>query len=143
MVKYIRASLPALLTDQALTFFRILKTYLVVDVRDHDWIGGNIKRSYHVPSKSFLNGVDKLVKDTKDIPMVVFHCRYSQERGPKAARIYEETRNILHKPSSGQYFEARILRGGFNHFGKKYKVKEGLSQHESTELKKHRMTQGS
>ncbi|KIK26762.1 hypothetical protein PISMIDRAFT_67788, partial [Pisolithus microcarpus 441] len=63
------------------------------------------------PSESFLNGVDQLVKDTKDIPMVIFHCC-----GPKAARIYEETRNIFHEPS-----EAHVLRGGFRHFGEKYK----------------------
>lgn len=113
MVKYISASE---LANVILSDKKPWKDYLVVDVRDEDWIGGNIKGSYHAPSKNFLNEVDKLVKDTKDIPMVVFHCRYSQERGPKAARIYEETRNILHEPS-----EAHVLRGGFHHFGEKYK----------------------
>ncbi|KAI6039340.1 Rhodanese-like domain-containing protein [Pisolithus marmoratus] len=118
MVKYIGASELAniILSDK-----EPWKDYLIVDVRDADWVGGNIKGSYHFPSEGFLNGVDKLMKDTKDIPMVIFHCRFSQERGPKAARIYEETRNILHKPTDGQDFEAHVLRGGFLHFGEKYK----------------------
>ncbi|KAI6030913.1 hypothetical protein F5J12DRAFT_736499, partial [Pisolithus orientalis] len=95
--------------------------YLIVDVRDQDWAGGNIKGSYHVPSESFLNGVDKLIKDTKDIPTDGLPLSAEPAAGPKAARIYEETRNIIHKPSDGQYFEALVLRGGFLHFGEKYK----------------------
>ncbi|KAI6129797.1 Rhodanese-like domain-containing protein [Pisolithus croceorrhizus] len=118
MVKYISASE---LANVIQSDKKPWKDYLVVDVRDEDWIGGNITGSHNAPSQSFLTEVDKLMKDTKDIPMVVFHCRYSQERGPKAARVYEETRNILHKPSDGQYFEAHVLRGGFHHFGEKYK----------------------
>lgn len=118
MVKYIG---PSELANVILGDKKPWKDYLIVDVRDQDWVGGNIKGSYHVPSESFLNGVDKLIKDTKDIPTVVFHCQLSQQRGPKAARIYEETRNIIHKPSDGQYFEALVLRGGFLHFGEKYK----------------------
>ncbi|KAI6137863.1 hypothetical protein EDD17DRAFT_1675642 [Pisolithus thermaeus] len=77
MVKYISASE---LANVIQSDKKPWKDYLVVDVRDEDWIGGNITGSHNAPSQSFLNEVDKLMKDTKDIPMLVFHCRYSQER---------------------------------------------------------------
>lgn len=56
------------------------KDYLVVDVRDDDWAGGNIKNSYNSPSNKFLVDVDNLVADSQDIPTMVFHCAYSQTR---------------------------------------------------------------
>lgn len=40
-----------------------------------------------MPSNEFLNNVDKLVKETKNVPLVIFHCALSQVRGPKAARV--------------------------------------------------------
>lgn len=93
------------------------KDYLIVDVRDEDWEGGNIKGSRNCPSQRFLSEVDDLVKDTKDIPIMIFHCRLSQERGPKAARIYEGSCNALH----GMDRTVRVLQGGFLQFGEMYK----------------------
>ena len=54
--------------------------YIVVDVRDDDYEGGNIKGALNRPSGEFLASVDSLVKETKDIPLVVFHCMLSQVR---------------------------------------------------------------
>jgi rhodanese-related sulfurtransferase len=51
-----------------------------VDVRDDDWVGGNIKNSHNSPSNQFSANVDRLVHDTKHIPTVVFHCALSQVR---------------------------------------------------------------
>ena len=56
------------------------KDYLVVDVRDDDWQGGNIKDALNSPSYGFLIKVDELVRETKHIPLVVFHCELSQVR---------------------------------------------------------------
>ncbi|OJA17184.1 hypothetical protein AZE42_00210 [Rhizopogon vesiculosus] len=93
------------------------KDYLIVDVRDEDWTGGNIKGSRNYPSQRFLTEVDDLVKDTKDVSIMIFHCQLSQERGPKAARIYEETCNALHDTNR----DVRVLQGGFIQFGESYK----------------------
>lgn len=57
-----------------------MKDYLVVDVRDDDWEGGNIKGAQNHPSYGFLVKVDELVQETKHIPLVVFHCALSQVR---------------------------------------------------------------
>ncbi|KAG1774900.1 Rhodanese-like domain-containing protein [Suillus placidus] len=92
------------------------KDYLIVDVRDEDWKGGNIKGSRNYPSQRFLLEVDDLVERTKDVPIMIFHCALSQERGPKAARIYEETCNALHDADHTVY----VLQGGFVQFGPSY-----------------------
>jgi len=96
------------------------KDFLVVDVRDDDYAGGNIKGSLNQPSSQFLMNVDGLVKQTKEVPVVIFHCALSQARGPKAARIYAETRhNILQGKDIDH--EVIVLQGGFSQFQAKYK----------------------
>ena len=56
------------------------KDFLVVDVRDDDYDGGNIKGCLNCPSRQFLLEVDGLVRDTKDVPLIIFHCALSQVR---------------------------------------------------------------
>ncbi|KAF5315085.1 hypothetical protein D9619_007352 [Psilocybe cf. subviscida] len=96
------------------------RDFVVIDVRDDDYAGGNIKASINYPSQEFLMNVDSLVKQTKEVPLVIFHCSLSQVRGPKAARIYSETRkNVLDGTAGPQ--EVVILRDGFSQFQVKYK----------------------
>lgn len=115
------------------------KDYIIVDVRDDDFRGGNIRGAHNSPSNSFDSKVDELVKDTKDTPIVVFHCMLSQQRGPKAARvridrspiiniqvvtcaqIYAETRDALQTQGKDQGHEVYVLRGGFGEFQAKFK----------------------
>ncbi|KAH6912607.1 Rhodanese-like domain-containing protein [Coprinopsis sp. MPI-PUGE-AT-0042] len=97
------------------------KQLLVVDVRDDDFKGGNIVGAVNKPSGEFLNSVDSLVKDTKDVPLVIFHCALSQVRGPKAARIYEETRKNLFPEAGDKPQEVAVLVDGFTQFQVKYK----------------------
>jgi rhodanese-related sulfurtransferase len=118
------------------------KDYLIVDVRDDDFRGGNIRGALNSPSTQFLANVDKLVQDTKDTPIVVFHCMLSQQRGPKAARvrriallrcnlnalvmrlqIYAETRDALQAEGKDKDHEVYVLRGGFGEFQAKFKVR--------------------
>jgi len=96
-----------------------LKDYLVVDVRDDDYAGGNILMGQHWPSHNFSWKVNELVENTKSVKTIVFHCALSQIRGPKAARIYEETCSL--RPDSDGKPEVFVLRGGFRQFQAKYK----------------------
>ncbi|KAF9525521.1 Rhodanese-like domain-containing protein [Crepidotus variabilis] len=96
------------------------KDYVVVDVRDEDFVGGNIKGAINEPSQVFLHNVDGLVKQTREVPLVIFHCALSQVRGPKAARIYAETRENVLKGNDISH-EVAILRDGFTEFQVKYK----------------------
>lgn len=113
-VKYISADeLSAIIKSNKLP----RKDYLVVDVRDGDFIGGHITNCHNSPSATFSDKLDDLVKDTKDVPQVIFHCALSQLRGPKAARQYNDRRNQLQDTPH----EVLILRGGFTEFQEKFK----------------------
>jgi Cdc25 family phosphatase len=147
------------------------KNVAIVDVRDDDFEGGNIVGCINVPSTQLSEQrVQELVKELKDgecdtgsclclihshpssshatlplVPTVVFHCSLSQQRGPKAARIYSEARQAALASSpvpalvgktdtsgdeqqdtgaggvqGGQ--EIYVLRDGFANFGQVYKV---------------------
>ncbi|KAH8833922.1 Rhodanese-like protein [Flagelloscypha sp. PMI_526] len=94
------------------------KNIAVVDVRDDDYPGGNIVDVIHSPSATFNLEVNQLIDDLKDVKKVIFHCAFSQQRGPKAARIYEETRENLSSAGSAEFpaQEVLILRDGFHGF---------------------------
>ena len=62
----------------------------VVDVRGEDHVGGHIKDSHHVPSTDLDYRIPEIIRTLADKEIVVFHCALSQERGPRAARWYQE-----------------------------------------------------
>jgi Cdc25 family phosphatase len=121
---------------------------VVVDVRDDDHIGGHIRGSLHVPSSSLQSGgytghansvrtyapkvkkedegraMARLVHDLADAPMVVFHCMYSQQRGPRSALQYVREKERLEKQQKGkktkrQRQKVYVLKGGFMLWQKK------------------------
>ena len=71
--------------------------FVVVDVRDDDFIGGNIKGAVNIPSKDFLMDVDALVRQTKEVPLVIFHCALSQVRWVFQAIILKPKTNDIHQ----------------------------------------------
>ena len=95
---------------------------MVVDVRDDDFAGGNIKGAVNVPSHTFYDAVDNLVRETKDVKTLVFHCALSQVRGPKAARVYAESRQNMLQEEEPDRPDVFILKDGFTQFQVKYKV---------------------
>jgi Cdc25 family phosphatase len=98
------------------------KDYIVVDVRDDDWVGGNIKNSHNLPSYEFMRSVDGFVKKTQTVPTVIFHCALSQVRGPRAARIYQAARNRCQREGTDNHpHEVLVLQGGFSQFQTKFK----------------------
>ena len=82
---------------------------MVVDVRDDDYIGGNIANSVNHPSYTFEDNVHKLVEKTKNVPMVIFHCALSQQRyatclqgyDARAPNDYSEGQKLLECVPSG------------------------------------------
>ncbi|KAH7914307.1 Rhodanese-like domain-containing protein [Hygrophoropsis aurantiaca] len=97
------------------------KDYLIVDVRDQDYVGGNIKGSRNIPSLQFPDDVDELVNETKEIPTVIFHCSLSQSRGPTAAALYKKRREVLQEGTEAKPYSVQILRDGFKEFQSHYK----------------------
>ncbi|KAL2020446.1 hypothetical protein VTK56DRAFT_8412 [Thermocarpiscus australiensis] len=71
-------------------------TIAIIDVRDDDYIGGHIKGSQNVPSRTLDAMLPTLVRQLQNKETVVFHCALSQQRGPGAAlRYIRERERIL------------------------------------------------
>ncbi|KAM0790526.1 hypothetical protein ACM66B_003396 [Microbotryomycetes sp. NB124-2] len=67
------------------------RKYAIIDVRDEDFAGGNIKGATNEPSEQWTEqSADELVKKLEGVENVIFHCALSQVRGPKAARKYAQ-----------------------------------------------------
>ncbi|KAF9567454.1 hypothetical protein EC968_003255 [Mortierella alpina] len=114
------------------------KDYLIVDVRDDDYVGGHIPGSLNVPSKKLPEELPVLIEEYKAVPQLFFHCALSQVRGPKAARRWSEA--LAQRDTQLEEAEAKteaaaveaankgplsqkvsILRGGFGDWQAKYK----------------------
>ncbi|KAF8501031.1 Rhodanese-like protein [Russula emetica] len=107
--------------------------YLVVDVRDDDFIGGHIPNCRNEPSTTFSEKLDDLVRDAKDVPQVIFHGALSQSRGPTAARQYKKRRNQLREDDDTPQ-DVLILRGGFTDFQAKFKDDPELVENWSKDI---------
>ncbi|KII93106.1 hypothetical protein PLICRDRAFT_49182 [Plicaturopsis crispa FD-325 SS-3] len=117
MVKYITGDeLAAIIKSDKVAH----KDYAVIDVRDDDFVGGNIINCTNSPAHEFHLNVNTLIQTLKDVPTVVFHCALSQVRGPKSARIFEEVRNNV-KPGLAAKQDVLVLQGGFTQFQAKFK----------------------
>ncbi|CAB4405521.1 unnamed protein product [Rhizophagus irregularis] len=88
------------------------KDYLVVDVRDDDYEGGNIPNSINSPSKKFHDDVNDLISKYNQVPRIVFTCALSQVRGPKCARIFKEVTENTKKTGTNQ--KVQVLQGGIS-----------------------------
>ncbi|KAJ1897351.1 Cdc25 phosphatase Ibp1 [Kickxella alabastrina] len=102
--------------------------YLIVDVRDLDYVGGHITGAINVPAHLIRGQAPVLADQYKHVPRIVFHCALSQVRGPKSARIYSEcVEEKLESAEVGdQLFEQEIniLRGGFDSWLVRFKDTE-------------------
>ncbi|KAL9083044.1 MAG: hypothetical protein Q9159_006023 [Coniocarpon cinnabarinum] len=90
-------------------------SFVVIDVRDNDYIGGHIKDSKHVPSSSHATALPELARKLADKQIVILHCMLCQQRtllnrlsGPKAALEYARTRERLLGSEKGRVFTGPI-----------------------------------
>ncbi|KAJ2844487.1 Cdc25 phosphatase Ibp1 [Coemansia brasiliensis] len=93
------------------------KDYLVVDVRDEDYNVGHIPNALNIPAHDMYVKAGEIIDKYSHVPLIVFHCMQSQQRGPKAARIYREIvkQRLSIVPADDPLFkqETMVLRGGF------------------------------
>ncbi|KAK5808828.1 Rhodanese-like domain-containing protein, partial [Linnemannia elongata] len=99
------------------------KDYLVIDVRDSDYIGGHIRGSVNIPAHEIPEKLPTLIEEYKDVPQLIFHCALSQVRGPKAANRWAEA---LAARDDADAADVNILRGGFGEWQKQYKDDKNL-----------------
>ncbi len=90
---------------------------IVVDVRDDDFVGGHIVGARNIPSDNFSDEdrVDSFLNDTQAYSRVIFHCMFSQVRGPKCAKAALSRANIVFGTNSPRP-EICVLKGGYTAF---------------------------
>ncbi|KAG2209003.1 hypothetical protein INT45_004658 [Circinella minor] len=104
------------------------KDYLIIDVRDNDFRGGNIPGAINIPAGQLLDSGNDLIIKYRNVPLVIFHCALSQQRGPKSARIYNEMRHLTGEKGNQ---EVVVMRGGFDGWhAKYYKEKDLIDNYE-------------
>ncbi|KJE89198.1 hypothetical protein CAOG_00718 [Capsaspora owczarzaki ATCC 30864] len=89
--------------------------FVVIDVRDHDFQGGNIAGCVNVPSATISKAIDELVEQYGQHDMVIFHCMYSQQRGPSCAKYF--ARNLDARKHLAQVY---CLEGGFRSWAQQF-----------------------
>ncbi|KAK3836957.1 MAG: Rhodanese-like protein [Linnemannia elongata] len=119
------------------------KDYLIIDVRDSDYIGGHIRGSVNIPSQDLRDQLPTLIEEYKAVPQLIFHCALSQVRGPKAANRWAEAlaarddaaaadvaateRAAVEAANKGPLTQhVNILRGGFGEWQRQYKNDKNL-----------------
>ncbi|KAJ3190910.1 hypothetical protein HK101_008257 [Irineochytrium annulatum] len=101
--------------------------YLVVDMRDEDFAGGNIVGAINIPAHEFLEDTKSYADKLKKVKTLVFHCALSQVRGPKCANHYVRTvvMDDVDRGGKGKQ-EVWILEGGFSVWQYRYKDEKDL-----------------
>eukprot|EP01084_Bolivina_argentea_P091651 164962_1 len=64
------------------------KKYIIIDVRDNDYIGGHIIGSVNIPHISIEKHWADIVSKYNSTPLIIFHCQYSEIRAPAAYQRY-------------------------------------------------------
>nr|XP_024368349.1 arsenate reductase 2.2-like [Physcomitrium patens]PNR62831.1 hypothetical protein PHYPA_001255 [Physcomitrium patens] len=88
----------------------------VVDVRDEERaFDGHIAGSMHFSSSTFEENLPKLIEEVKNKETVVFHCAFSQVRGPTCARkLSEHLNNAKTEGKIEKVPSIVVLERGFN-----------------------------
>lgn len=90
--------------------------FAIVDVRDYDYEGGRIIGSWHYPAETFRGKVSEIIErcHKDNCKEVVFHCSFSQQRGPSCAAYFEG-----HLDSNAD-LSVYVLKGGFRSWSRLY-----------------------
>ena len=98
------------------------KQYLIVDCRfDYEYQGGHIKGALNINDPQQMK--DFFLKDKQQIEylmntVIIFHCEFSQKRGPEMYAALREIDRRLNMQWYPQLFysEIYILEGGYSQF---------------------------
>ncbi|XP_053773741.1 M-phase inducer phosphatase 2 isoform X2 [Desmodus rotundus] len=102
-------------------FSNIVEKFVIVDCRyPYEYEGGHIKTAVNLPleqdAEIFLLqspitpcGLDKRI-------ILIFHCEFSSERGPRMCRFIRERDRAINVYPSLHYPEMYILKGGYKEF---------------------------
>ncbi|NWR12965.1 MPIP2 phosphatase, partial [Paradoxornis webbianus] len=118
-LKYISPGmLAAVLTGH---FSSFIENSIIVDCRyPYEYEGGHIKGAVNLPLqqgvKEFLLEQPIMPLDTSKRVIIIFHCEFSVERGPKMCKFLRERDRSCHEYPQLYYPELYVLKGGYREF---------------------------
>ncbi|NWV29081.1 MPIP2 phosphatase, partial [Origma solitaria] len=118
-LKYISpATLAAVLTG---CFSSSIDRSIIVDCRyPYEYEGGHVKGAVNLPLQQeveqFLLEQPIVALDGSKRVIIIFHCEFSLERGPKMCKFVREKDRSCHEYQRLHYPELYVLKGGYRHF---------------------------
>ncbi|XP_008064748.1 M-phase inducer phosphatase 2 isoform X2 [Carlito syrichta] len=118
-LKYISPeTMVALLTGK---FSNIVEKFVIVDCRyPYEYEGGHIKTAVNLPlerdAETFLLQSPIMPCSLDKRVILIFHCEFSSERGPRMCRFIRERDRAVNDYPSLYYPEMYILKGGYKEF---------------------------
>lgn len=102
-------------------FDHLVERVIVIDCRyPYEFEGGHIKGALNLHQE---NQVEDFLLKTPTVPscpdkrvVIVFHCEFSSERGPRMCRFIRERDRALNEYPKLHYPELYILKGGYKDF---------------------------
>ncbi|XP_075403390.1 M-phase inducer phosphatase 1 isoform X3 [Tenrec ecaudatus] len=101
-------------------FTNLIKEFLIIDCRyPYEYEGGHIKGAVNLHMEEevedFLLKKPIVPTDDKRV-IVVFHCEFSSERGPRMCRYVRERDRLGNEYPKLHYPELYVLKGGYKEF---------------------------
>ncbi|NXR98435.1 MPIP2 phosphatase, partial [Oxylabes madagascariensis] len=118
-LKYISPStLAAVLTGN---FSNFIESSIVVDCRyPYEYEGGHVKGAVNLPLQrdveEFLLEQPIVPLDASKRVIIIFHCEFSVERGPKMCKFLREKDRSCHEYPQLHYPELYVLKAGYREF---------------------------
>nr|XP_055158336.1 M-phase inducer phosphatase 3 isoform X2 [Nyctereutes procyonoides] len=122
-LKYINPeTVAALLTGK---FQSLIEKFYIIDCRyPYEYLGGHIQGALNLYSQeelyTFFLKRPVVPLDTQKRIIIVFHCEFSSERGPRMCRSLREEDRALNQYPALYYPELYILKGGYRDFFPEY-----------------------
>ena len=119
---------PSTLADLLDGKYKKIGKYLILDARyPYEFSGGHIQSAESAYSKDLIFEKlfkQKLVDENGEPLVLIFHCEFSSERGPRLMReIREKDRSINKQNYPNLYYpEMYLLEGGYKSFFESYDV---------------------
>ncbi|XP_045140944.1 M-phase inducer phosphatase 3 [Echinops telfairi] len=102
-------------------FQSLIEKFYIIDCRyPYEYLGGHIQGALNVYSQeelyNFFLKKPLVPLDTQKRIIIVFHCEFSSERGPRMCRSLREEDRTLNQYPALHYPELYILKGGYRDF---------------------------
>uniref|UniRef100_A0A8D0NBZ9 M-phase inducer phosphatase n=1 Tax=Sus scrofa TaxID=9823 RepID=A0A8D0NBZ9_PIG len=106
-------------------FQGLIEKFYIIDCRyPYEYLGGHIQGALNLYSQeelcNFFLKKPIIPLDTQKRIIVVFHCEFSSERGPRMCRSLREEDRALNQYPALYYPELYILKGGYRDFFPEY-----------------------